>query len=314
MQIELLWIEDMPIFSQFSSGGYTRGKGFAGGGRAAATGPQLYAFVDATFTNAGRTGRTGPSLSSARNALSGTGVNNWKNNTSYYNNFNGQQLWTVPATGTYRITAVGAGMWDHRQGGYGARMRGDFSLVSGEVIRILVGQTGPSGGGAAGGTFVVRSPYNNNASILVIAGGGGGGHGNGRQSRADANTGTSGRQATQGSSGGSNGYGGNASDAGAGAGFFSDGAGGGSGVGGTAYISGGYGGNEGGNEVGGFGGGGTSGNSHGGGGGGYSGGGSSGGWPWHGGGGGSYNSGSNQANSSGVESGNSAYVQIVRLT
>ena len=288
-----------------------------GGGAAslfrASGGGGLYDFQDATFTNGTVTGYQGPSLAQARSGMSGTSANNFKNNTSFFNVTNGQQYWTVPIDGTYRITATGAGMWDHRQGGYGASLRGDFALTQGEIIRILVGQTGPVGGGAAGGSFVVRSPYTTNGSILVIAGGGGGGHSNGFQSNSNANSGTSGRQASTpggNGAGGSSGQGGQGTNSGGGGGFFSNGGdGGGTGSGGRAYVNGGYGGNES-SDVGGFGGGGTSGNSHGGGGGGYSGGGGSGGNPWHGGGGGSYNNGSNQVASEGAVSGNSSSVII----
>lgn len=283
--------------------------------RASRGGAGLYDFQDATFTNANKVGHQGPSLSEARNAMSGTSINNFKNNTTFFNVVNGIQYWMVPIDGTYRITATGAGMWNHRQGGYGARMRGDFYLTQGEVIRILVGQIGNTGGDAAGGSFVVKSPYNTNGSILVIAGGGGGGHNNGFQGNSNASTGNGGRQATNIRSGlgygGSGGQGGTSADSGAGGGFFANGQdGGGSGSGGRAYVSGGYGGNEPGSDSGGFGGGGTSGNSHGGGGGGYSGGGGSGDYPWHGGGGGSYNNGSNQSNSEGAVSNNSTSVII----
>lgn len=285
--------------------------------RASRGGAGLYDFQDATFTNANKVGHQGPSLSEARNAMSGTSINNFKNNTTFFNVVNGIQYWMVPIDGTYRITATGAGMWNHRQGGYGARMRGDFYLTQGEVIRILVGQIGNTGGDAAGGSFVVKSPYNTNGSILVIAGGGGGGHNNGFQGNSNASTGNSGRQATNVRSGlgygGSGGQGGTSADSGAGGGFFGNGQNGGSAQGGKAYVNGGYGGTEGSSsnsDNGGFGGGGTSGNSHGGGGGGYSGGGGSGEYPWHGGGGGSYNNGSNQSNSEGAVSNNSTSVII----
>jgi len=282
--------------------------------RAGGAGP-LYEFLDATFTNGGKTGYQGPSLSQARNGMSGTSHNNFKNDTTFFNVTNGQQYWMVPVDGTYRIEAAGAGMWSHRQGGYGAKMRGDFSLIKGEVIRILVGQVGQQGGDAAGGSFVVRSPYNTNTSILVIAGGGGGGHANGLQGLSNGNSSTNGRNATNLKNGlgygGTNGQGGTSADSGAGGGFFGNGQSGSYSPngGGVAYINGGYGGYEGGDN-GGFGGGGTSGSSHGGGGGGYSGGGGSGEWPWHGGGGGSYNNGTNQTNNEGIISDNSAFVKI----
>jgi len=279
-------------------------------------GSLLYSFSNATFTNGGVTGLNGPTLAQAISGMSGSSANNFKNNINFFNVNNGQQYWTVPIDGTYQIQAAGAGMKDHRNGGYGAKMRGDFSLIRGQVIRILVGQTGPIGGGAAGGSFVVKSPYNSNASILVIAGGGGGGHGYGPYNNVDGQTGTSGGDAEvpSGSNGlgGTSGNGGSAADSGGGGGFFTDGTDTNGGKGGKAYVNGGYGGDEG-YDIGGFGGGGTSGNSHGGGGGGYSGGGGSGGYPWHGGGGGSYNNGSNQQNQATQIPGNGAYVQIYKI-
>lgn len=85
---------------------------------------------------------------------------------------------TVPATGSYQITAFGAqgGNTNNGLGGRGAEIGGDFSLTAGEVIEIAVGGAGAStsfsngGGGGGGGSFVV-GPGN---MPLVIAGGGGG--------------------------------------------------------------------------------------------------------------------------------------------
>lgn len=89
--------------------------------------------------------------------------------------------WTVPFTGTYTIEAKGAkggqrpmGMYT---GGYGALIRGDFRLVKGEVLRILVGQQGTypnssnTGCGGGGGSFVVKRQ---GTELLIAAGGGGG--------------------------------------------------------------------------------------------------------------------------------------------
>jgi hypothetical protein len=146
-------------------------------------GPSLYAFTSATFTNGGANGQVGPSLTQARAGLSVTGTDTWKNDTSFFNTTNGIQLWTVPRTGTYRITADGSQGCSNASGGgaipgAGARIIGDFVLTQGEVIRILVGQredqsSGCGGTGGGGGTFVVRTPYNTTGSILAIAGGGG---------------------------------------------------------------------------------------------------------------------------------------------
>jgi hypothetical protein len=74
-------------------------------------------------------------------------------------------------------------------------MQGDFDLEQGDVIKLLVGQTGvvntgytTSGGG--GGTFVVTSTD----TPLLVAGGGGGIESlTSRLANSDANTGTSGR-------------------------------------------------------------------------------------------------------------------------
>lgn len=138
----------------------------------------LYEFTSATFTPGGQTGATGPSLSQIRNGLTGTGVNSWKNNTSYLNASSGIIEWTVPADGTYRIEAAGAegGRGSGGIGGAGSALRGDFSLEQGDVLKLIVVQQGiqSSMGGGGGGTFVVNSPYDTNQSILIASGGGGG--------------------------------------------------------------------------------------------------------------------------------------------
>jgi len=148
----------------------------------------LYLFTTATFTNGDQEGREGPSLTQARNGLSGPEVDDWKNDTEFFNTSDGIQLWTVPRDGTYRVTAFGAqGGGTVDRGGRGAIILGDFNLATGEVIQILVGQMGfptnnrhSSGGG---GTFIVKNTENtpSTSDILVIAGGGGG-------SRNQANT------------------------------------------------------------------------------------------------------------------------------
>ena len=140
----------------------------------------LFAFTSHTFTNATVTGRTGPTLSQCRTAYSSASwaqdsTNNYLNMTTQ-----GIQLFKVPSTRSYRITAIGAAGGGNG-GGYGASMRGDFSLTNGQIVAIVVGQRGLGGNGSGGsgnsgagggGSFVVSG---NN--ILVIAGGGGGGNG-----------------------------------------------------------------------------------------------------------------------------------------
>lgn len=148
----------------------------------------IYEFVNATFTPGGTSGRNGPSLAAAISGLTGTGVNAWKNNTSYFNVTNGIQFWTVPTTGSYRITTAGAmggfsddGTSGNTRPGYGATVAGTFNLTSGQILKILVGQRGMSssdpspygsnpGGGGGGGSFVATSA---NIPLIVAAGGGG---------------------------------------------------------------------------------------------------------------------------------------------
>ena len=296
-----------PIFSQFSSGGGGRAKGF---GMGPMKGGGLYDFSVATFQ--GTAGPPdGPSLGEARGGLSGGETSQWKNDTNFFNTSNGVQYWTVPTDGTYRIRAEGARGAYPRGGGYGANMRGDFSLTEGEVVRMVIGVTGNQGGhpwggthgGGGGGTYVVRSPYNSNGNILVVAGAGGAGCGTPwcNQGGDSANTGTSGNGP---GGAGSGGNGGSGYWGGSGAGFFGDGhtpSGTPSSQRSKSFTNGSRGGRGpnswGGTGWGGWGGGGGS-SVAGGGGGGYSGGGSG---DWssqlRGGGGGSRNNGNNQSNS-----------------
>ena len=263
-----------------------------------AGGGGLYDFSTATFTPGGKTGHDGPSLTQARNGISGGDA--FKNDTQFFNTSGGIMSWTVPTDGTYRIECWGAQGGDEGnsgRGGRGARMRGDFNLTEGETIRIIVGQrANMSRNGAGGGTYVFKNATD--SQPLIVAGGGGGAGSSGSYNTTGGQTGTSGGTSYGGSyASGTGGNGGStATNSGwgsAGAGWYTNGQDGGS-YGGIAYAprNGALGGNRfvcsGG--FGGFGGGGGGGCNGGGGGGGYSGGGCSGG------GGGSYNSGSNQSN------------------
>ena len=283
----------------------------------------LYDFTSQTFTNCGATGRYGPTLSNCTGDANYT--DSWTDNTSYFNvpNDAGIQYWTVPTTGTYTIEAWGA-QGGRSNEGYGARMRGDFTLTSGTVLKILVGQEGgdysvsTSGGG---GTFVAKS---DNTPLIVA--GGGGGHRNPsttRRETTDGDTLEAGRNGYFNGSlnnGGTSGSGGTSDDrGGAGAGFSGDGEAStdnrgscspSTSVGASAFTNGGTGGwgnmymvNDcnGAQRFGGFGGGGSGGWGGAGGGGGYSGGGADTNSGWSGG-GGSYNSGTNQSNSIGANS------------
>ncbi len=278
--------------------------------------------ASATFTTCGKKGREGPSQAECDAEYRGTPLVSRRMTVA-----NGIQTWTVPKTGTYRIEVWGAAgangctscnaVRDYsgsgpRSGGNGARMRGEFSLTQGQVLKILVGQVGskegldggtyshqPGGGG--GGTFVTLQ---DNTPLIVAGGGGGGGQANYGQTDGDgAVTDTVGTN--NGGTGGAGG-GGASSYNGAGAGITGNGSASSS-VAAASFVNGGRGGYNQSHalwSVGGFGGGGAGGLLPGGGGG-YSGGGCSGSWSGsgRGGGGGSYNNGSNQSNTSAANDG-----------
>ncbi|CBY12505.1 unnamed protein product [Oikopleura dioica] len=98
----------------------------------------------------------------------------------------GVQSWVVPADGLYLVTAGGPSGSSVSAGGRGrgAILEGNFHLMKGEIIDIVVGQisdynlnSDPNsrrGLGGSGGTFVVRKQ---DYKILMAAGGGGGGAG-----------------------------------------------------------------------------------------------------------------------------------------
>lgn len=309
----------------------------------------LYNFNSHTFTNTGATGKDGPTINQMRSAY----TSEWTVTSDFLNmdeDAQGIQIWTVPITGMYRITAAGAAGGTHRYlptypGGTGAVITGDFNLTQSDKIRILVGQMGgdsqnidnaaPGGGG---GTYVFNTTTD--ATPLIVAGGGGGGSRNDYALiNANANS-ENGNAAQNKSNGGEDGNGGrtnaggNSYWAGGGAGWLTDGTAGdnptdydydydnnyGSAQGGRVPRNGGIGGeryNDGNDEGGdgGFGGGGGGGsdNMGTGGGGGYSGGGGGNSTPDNGagGGGGSYNGGTNT--SSDTANSSNGYVTIVKL-
>lgn len=194
------------------------------------TPPELYPFTSFTFTNATAQGTTGPTLANLQSSYS---AQSWANNTSYlnlYSSTQGYQYWTVPADGTYRITAAGAqggARTNNSYGGFGAIMKATISLVIGDYLIFVVGQrggyngTGGSAAGGGGGTFVFK---NNLFLPILIAGGGGGTYSsntlsNAVTTNAGANSGTS-------NAGGTGGNGGNSSanSGGGGAGLTGNGA------------------------------------------------------------------------------------------
>jgi len=141
----------------------------------------LYPFNSFTFTPNGATGAAGPTAFTYN-----TSIYPWVG--TYLTLNAGIQVWTVPATGTYRITAAGAGGNQYNNdgsgGGRGVIVSTSVTLTKGNIIYILVGQTGVIGSAyyyasGGGGTFVCQ--YNggpttsaSSYTILLIAGGGGG--------------------------------------------------------------------------------------------------------------------------------------------
>lgn len=139
-----------------------------------------YPFTSHRFTNCSQTGNTGPAISACRTSYN----TSWDADDQYYTmNTQGIQEWVVPIGGVYRITVAGAqgggGGSISVAGAEGAIVRGDVTLNRDDVLKILVGQQGLSGGGAhgnenggGGGSFVTDASNN----PIMIAGGGGGGY------------------------------------------------------------------------------------------------------------------------------------------
>ena len=138
----------------------------------------LYAFTTFTFTPIGATGASGPT------SLAGYGGNYPGVGTSYALALSGGiQYWTVPMAGTYNFTLAGAGSF-HSGGqnpvktGYGIVMTtSSYTLTTGQLIAILVGQISSGSTGGGGGTFIASVSSVGNlatATPLFIAGGAGG--------------------------------------------------------------------------------------------------------------------------------------------
>ena len=131
-----------------------------------------------TFTNAGATGRLGPTQAQINTVYQGTNLAG-----KVTINTQGIQEWTIPYSGKYRIEAYGAsgGNSQNHSGGKGAKILGVFSLDEGETLSILVGQKGIDGRdggsnanqGGGGGSFIWKKNLAING-LLIAAGGGGG--------------------------------------------------------------------------------------------------------------------------------------------
>ena len=139
-----------------------------------------------SFSNMGATGAVGPISITYGTSTPGYG-------TPYAMTLNGGiQYWTVPATGIYNFTVAGAGSFNSSSinsvtTGYGIVLTGNYLLVAGQILAILVGQQGNVllgggdgggyGNGGSGGTYVTRVSAIgaiSSATPLFIAGGAGG--------------------------------------------------------------------------------------------------------------------------------------------
>lgn len=123
------------------------------------------------FTTCGSTGRLGPSQNNCDEAYSSSVLEGEVSVDA------GIQRWTVPATGMYEITALGAagGVVDGSDPGRGARVEGHIYLEHGDELQVLVGQEGEYGSAGwgdasgGGGSFIVVE-----GEPLFVAGGAGG--------------------------------------------------------------------------------------------------------------------------------------------
>jgi len=197
--------------------------------------PVLFSFTSLTFTTTGLRTTIGPTLAQCQTAYN-TATYPWLTNSAYFTVTGGIQIWTIPASGNYRITAIGAGGAPGITGsnsaaalaGSGATMQGTFALVMGDKLSIAVGQMGISGSqygsGGGGGSWVVKYGGTTNSDILVIAGGGSGvGYSSGQNGKGASSTTTattSGGGTGTATTGGNGGAAGTSSYAGGGGGGF----------------------------------------------------------------------------------------------
>lgn len=104
----------------------------------------------ATFTPAGATGNVGPTQSQVNTAYDNTLL---EGNVTVIDN--GTQVWKVPFSGKWQLTAAGAG-FDGVTNQRGAKIVAKFDLNTGEELRIVVGQVGTNIRCGSGGTFVSK--------------------------------------------------------------------------------------------------------------------------------------------------------------
>lgn len=117
------------------------------------------------FTNAGASGRQGPTQAMLNTAYTGTTLNGKVT----MNALRGIQQFTVPVAGRYSLEVWGAGA----NGSFGAKIKGEFNFTQGQVLYIAVGQQGVAAGGN-GGSFVSTGASLAASTPVIVAGGGAG--------------------------------------------------------------------------------------------------------------------------------------------
>tara|TARA_R110000803_G_scaffold99226_1_gene167275 strand:- start:500 stop:1534 length:1035 start_codon:yes stop_codon:yes gene_type:complete len=183
MNYFILPIKKQPLYSPMLAtfgGGSVRGFGMGSGGGG------LYDFTSFTFTNAGRVGRNGPTLSQMQTAYSST---SWTQDTAFLSSeITGVQTWTVPLDGRYNFVVAGSASLNEADGsqrlaGKGRKINAAIDLVAGTKINLIVGQTGTlasnnyeSGGGGASSVFDSGVAFGSLAvsNLFVISGAGAG--------------------------------------------------------------------------------------------------------------------------------------------
>ena len=100
----------------------------------------------------------------------------WCNDTNLFNIISGVQFWRVPKTGTYTLTAKGAGRATTYDGA-GISLTCQFTLYAGEWLRIICGAKGKTNGGVySGGHGASAISVNRNGlEIPILVAGGGAG-------------------------------------------------------------------------------------------------------------------------------------------
>uniref|UniRef100_H2ZUX6 Tyrosine-protein kinase receptor n=1 Tax=Latimeria chalumnae TaxID=7897 RepID=H2ZUX6_LATCH len=139
------------------------------------------------FTSCGASGPRGPTQAQCDSAYRNTNVSV---SVGKEGPLRGVQMWRVPASNKYMISAYGAaggkGAKNHNKRSHGVFISAIFHLEKDEILYILVGQQGEDACPARnamtqkiclGESSVIEDEYTNNNAVLEWAGGGGGGGG-----------------------------------------------------------------------------------------------------------------------------------------